>query len=155
MKKDNLIKILLATLLTILTVLSLGDYNFKKEKTELESEYYQAAFNPIELDDLNNLLDNKKSFILFTYNSWCSFNVPCDQIFKEGSNKLGITIFTLPAEQFMQSKLYKTVKYPPSIIIINKGEITNYLDANSNDDLDYYQDVNKFSEWVREYVVFK
>lgn len=48
----------------------------------------------------------------------------------------------------------KSVKYAPSVIIIENGNIISYLDANSDIDLEKYQDVNKFEEWLNNYVNF-
>ena len=50
------------------------------------------------------------------------------------------------------TKFYENVKYAPSVIIIKDGEIVSYLDANSDKDLEKYQDANKFIKWLKEYI---
>ena len=49
---------------------------------------------------------------------------------------------------------YDKVLYAPSLIIIKKGEIIDYLDANSDEDLDKYQDVKKLELWLDNYINF-
>ena len=42
---------------------------------------------------------------------------------------------TIKFEYFKKTKLYKKIKYAPSVIIVNNGKIIDYLDSNKNEDL--------------------
>ena len=97
----------------------------------------------------------KKSFILFTYNPYCSLKIPCDKIFEEYAKNKNITILTIPFDKFKKTEYYKTVKYAPSVIIINKGKIITYLDAEKDKDIKLYQDTNKFGNWIEKYIKLK
>ena len=96
-------------------------------------------------------LDNE-NYILYTYNNYCAFSIPCEDVFKEFMNKYKIDLLSISFEEFKNTKYYKKIKYAPSIIIISKGKILAYLDPNSDDDLDKYQDANKLEEWIKEYI---
>ena len=54
--------------------------------------------------------------------------------------------------EFKNTYLYDTVKYAPSVLIVENNKIIAYLDANKDDDLEKYQDVNKFKDWVNNYI---
>ena len=127
--------------------------NDGKERMYLSNEYYNKGnFIEIKQDDLKNL--NDKTYILFTNNNYCSLNIPCDEIFLEFMKKYQIDFLSMPFNEFKETKYYETVLYAPSVIIISNQKIIAYLDANSNDDLDKYQDVNKFEKWLNKYVYF-
>lgn len=119
----------------------------------LSDKYYNDG-EYIEIT--NNDLENKKdeTYILFTYNNYCSFSVPCDEIFKEVMKKYKIDVLSIPFEEFKNSNFHKQVKFAPSVIIVDKGKIVAYLDPESNNDLDKYQDSNKFEEWLDKYIYF-
>ena len=68
--------------------------------------------------------------------------------------KYKIDFLSIPFDEFKKTDFYKSVKYAPSVIIIENGNIISYLDANSDIDLEKYQDVNKFEEWLNNYVNF-
>ena len=98
------------------------------------------------------MLEYKESFILFVYNDFCSFSIPCDSVFDETSTSLNIQILQIPYRDFKTSKLSSKLKYAPSIMIFEKGKVVDYLDAESDDDYDLYQDVNKFKIWLSKYI---
>lgn len=136
--------------LFIITLLLITGCKEKQiEKFHLNNKYYnEGKFITIKnLDDLKN-----DSYILYTYNNFCTFNVPCEDIFKSYMEKYKIDFYEIPFDDFKKTSLYKEVKYAPSIILIKEGKIVEYLDANSNKDLEKYQDTKKFEEWINKYI---
>lgn len=63
-----------------------------------------------------------------------------------------ISIISIPFEEYKKTTFYKKVKYAPTIILINKGKIIAYLDANNDDDLAKYQDITAFTNWINTYI---
>jgi len=136
--------------LFIITLLLITGCKEKQiEKFHLNNKYYnEGKFITIKnLDDLKN-----DSYILYTYNNFCTFNVPCEDIFKSYMEKYKIDFYGIPFDDFKKTSLYKEVKYAPSIILVKDGKIVEYLDANSNKDLEKYQDTKKFEEWINKYI---
>lgn len=124
-----------------------------KGKIYIEKKYYNnSGLVSTNEGEIKSLLDDKKSFIVFTYNSYCSFSKPCEEVFHSISKELNISILQIPFEEFKNTDLYKTIKYGPSIIIINKGKIYKYLDPNKDEDLNRFQNKEDFSNWLLEYV---
>ena len=122
-----------------------------KEKITLTSKYYKeesGSFIDIKAEDL----PKDENYILYTYNSYCSFPIPCDSIFEAFAEQEHIDIVTIPFKEFKKTDLYPKVKYAPSVIVVKKKKIIAYLDANSDKDKDCYQDVDKFIDWIKNYV---
>lgn len=121
-------------------------------KIYLEDKYYNKyEYIKVKSDEISK----KENFVLFTYNNYCSLKVPCEDIFEEFMKKYNISFLSIPFEEFQDTYLYKTVKYGPSVIVVNKGKIIAYLDANKDEDIEKYQDVDKFKEWISNYIYLK
>ena len=124
-----------------------------KNRFYLEDKYYhQGEFVRINSNDLNEL--KSESYILYTYNSFCVLSISCEDIFQEFMRKYQIDFVSIPFNDFKNTDFYEEVKYAPSIIIVQKGKIVSYLDANSNNDLSKYQDVSEFEKWLDNYIYF-
>lgn len=127
--------------------------NDGKERMYLSNEYYnKGEFIEIKSNDLLDKVND--TYVLFTYNSYCSLPVPCEDIFKSFAKKYDIDFVSIPFEEFKNTKFYETVEYAPSIIIIKNNEIVDYLDANSDKDLNKYQDQKEFESWLDNYIYF-
>ena len=112
--------------------------------------YHKGEFIDTHSNDINNL--NNENYLLFTNNNYCNLAIPCDEIFQKVMSKYKIDILFIPFEEFKNTSFYNTVKFAPSVLIIKNNEIIEYLDAESNEDLDKYQDENKFEEWLNNYI---
>ncbi len=137
----------------VLCILLLFIMGCKKsnEKISLDKKYYNTGeFINVNSEEVSKL--DSENYILYSYNNYCAFSVPCEDIFKEFMNKYKIDFLSIKFEEFKKTKYYKKIKYAPSVIIIGKGKIIAYLDPNSNDDSDKYQDVTKLEEWIKGYV---
>ena len=108
----------------------------------LTSSYYNKG-EFIKVDDLTTL--ESDTYILFTYNNFCNLAVSCDKIFESFMKKYSIDFVSIP---------FETVKYAPSVIIIKDKEVVSYLDANSDEDLDKYQDEEAFESYLNKYIYF-
>ena len=63
-----------------------------------------------------------------------------------------IHILSIPFADFKKSNLYKTVKYAPSILIIENNKVLAYLDADKDEDIEKYQEVEALKEWLEDYI---
>ena len=121
----------------------------KKDRVYLDDEFYgQSKFIKISEEKIEELKDIKSTYVLYTYNNFCTMPIPCEDIFEEFMDKNNISFYSIPFSKFKNTYLHETIKFAPTIAIIKNGKILNYLDANSNKDYDYYQDVNKFTNWM-------
>jgi len=124
----------------------------QKSKFYLTEKYYteEGKFIEVTKEELEAI--KEENYILYTYNNFCRFPIPCDSIFEEFMETYHISFLSLPFTEFKSTSFYPTVKYAPSIIIIKNKKVIAYLDADSDEDMDKYQDVEKLKEWLEEYV---
>ena len=144
--KKNLLGIVLLIVLILLSGCSK-----KEEIIKLSEEYYKEESGSL-VEITSSELPTNKNYILFTYNNYCNFPLPCDEVFKSFVEKENIDILAIPFIEFKKTDLYKTVKYAPSVIIVKDKEVITYLDANSDNDTNKYQDVEEFTNWIKQYV---
>lgn len=134
-------------LLLIVIFLLVGCTN--NSKFYLTDKYYNNGdYIKVTPDEIK---DNE-SLILYTYNNFCALPVHCENIFKEVMEKNKIDVLSIPFDDFKNTKYHSEVKYAPSVIIIKNGDIISYLDANSDKDLEKYQNTTKFEEWLSKYI---
>ena len=117
----------------------------------LNSKYYnKTEFIKVSSTELDKL--SKESFLLFTYNNYCTLKIPCENIFSDFMKEYKVGIVSIKFEDFKNTKYYNDVKYAPSILIIKEGKVIAFLDADSDDDINKYQDVSEFKNWVSKYI---
>lgn len=145
--------IIITIVLTILIIVPAIILNLKYEKFYINDKYYNnGEFIKITSNDLNNLINSKDSFLLYTYNDYCSLEIPCDDIFRSVMAKYKIDMYSIRYEEFEKTDYINKVKYAPSVIIVKNGKIITYLDANKKEDLDRYQDTSSFESWLDKHI---
>ena len=124
-----------------------------KERMYLSDSYYnKGEFIELKSDDLSDKVND--TYLLFTYNNYCSLPIPCEDIFKSFAKKYKIDFISMPFGEFKNTEFYNTVEYAPSVLIIKDNKIVAYLDANSDKDLEKYQDLKEFELWLDKYIYF-
>ena len=124
------------------------------QKFFLDEQYYnQGTFIEITSKDFESL--DSQNYVLFTYNNYCTFSVPCDEIFKEFMEKFDIDFLSMPYEEFKETELHKIVEFAPSVIIVKNWKIIDYLDPEKDKYLDMYQDEWEFEKWILKYIEIK
>ena len=123
------------------------------ERIHLSDKYYnKGKYIGVTSEDLLGL-DNE-TYVIFTYNNYCSFSVPCENVFEDFMKKYDIDFLSIPFAEFKKTKLYETVKYGPSVLIVQEGKVIAYLDANEDEDIKKYEDTTEFEKWMNEYIYF-
>lgn len=123
-------------------------------KIYLDSKFYgKSEFINVKADEFNKINDN--AYVVYTYNSFCSLAIPCENIFKEVMDKYKLTFYSMGIWEAQKTYIYDTVKYAPSIIIIKDKKVIAYLDAESDEDFIRYQDSDEFEKWLDKYIYLK
>ena len=140
-------------ILTFIFLLTGCDNNISNEKFYLDDKYYNEG-NYIEINNeqMEELKEKKESYLLFTYNSYCSFKIPCDNVFENVMKKYKIDMYSIPFELAKETYIKNTIKYAPSVLIINKGKIMAYLDSEKDEDINKFQDEKEFESWLDKYI---
>ena len=138
-------------LLIFIIILLCGCNKKDNNVFSLDSKYYnKTEFIKVSSTELDKL--SKESFLLFTYNNYCTLKIPCENIFSDFMKEYKVGIVSIKFEDFKNTKYYNDVKYAPSILIIKEGKVIAFLDADSDDDINKYQDVSEFKNWVSKYI---
>lgn len=138
--------------LLILVIILLTGCNNRQISLE-DKYYYNSEIVEIDKDGYSNLVNDKENFVMFIYQPMCITSNNFEKILNDFSNEYQITIYKMPYSLVKDTPLIDTIKYYPSFVIFKNGKVVIYLDANSNEDIKYYQDINEFTKWCSEYVV--
>lgn len=145
-------------------------YQYKNEYTalagtdkagEIETKIENASVEGG--NKINQMLDNKESFvILLTNDDFCYSTVEGtgdaeeETTLEQNMYNLGkendLYYYNIGLRIYKKSRLYQEIKYAPSVIIIYKGEILAYTDAESDEDLILSKSKEEFNKWFKSYV---
>jgi len=157
MKKKYFI---LLSLLLIFIIIILIIFIINKKNRNLiileETDYKTGELITLNEDTLKEKENNKDNFIVYIHvPGLCTSEIPFDPLVNEFIEKNGITIYSLPYSILKNTNLSKHIKYSPSLAIIKKGELIDFLDANSDDDYKYYSSEEGLTNWIKSYVKIK
>jgi len=152
MKK--VVKLILCSLLIFLVI------GCKKEEKEIknkifsfEDKYYiEGKFIDLDKETLNNMIENKESFGVFVYQPLCAASSSFNEVLNEFINQYQMSFYKVKYSDIKETNLGKTLKYYPSFIIYKDGELVEYLEADKDEDLEYYKSVDGFKNWITKYV---
>ena len=119
-------KIVIGIIIGIIILCTIGLFinkNQSNKKIYLTKKYYdnkKQVFLQVDEQEIKKL--KEETFLLYTYNSYCKFPVPCDSIFEQFMKDNNITILSIPYEKNKLTDYVKKVKYAPSVLIINKNK---------------------------------
>ena len=123
------------------------------QKITLTDKYYnEGKYIEITSEEINN--NKTENYVIFAYNSYCNFSVPCETVFKKTMEKFKIDFLSIKIDEFKKTYLNKIVKYAPTIIIVKKGKVIAYLDSNKDKDIKKYEDDKQFEKWLNNYIKF-
>lgn len=130
--------------------------NNNKKTFFLENKYYGLkSINEIKIDELNKLIDNKESFAVFIYQPMCITSSDFEEVLNSFLEENQISIYKIAYSDIKDTDIGKSVKYYPSFIIYNKGEMVDFLESNKDEDVNYYSSKEGFSKWFTKYVDLK
>lgn len=122
----------------------------------LEDKYYESSkITEINYDELNTLIDNKESFAVFIYQPMCVNSANFESILLEFLKKNKVSIKKIAFSTIKDTEIGDYIKYYPSFIIYNKGEVVDYLEADKDEDILRYTEVDEFTKWFTSYVKIK
>lgn len=131
--------------------------------SDKEKEKHDKCFLDVEnllkkkAQYVDALLDKKASFIIKLYpGSTCYSGSLGNNIFDNFGtfvDKYKIYSYQIGLGVFKYTKLSSQVKYAPSVVIINKGQLMAYTDPNNDTKL--IKDYNEFENWITQYIIVK
>lgn len=139
--------------ITVLILIAVGGLAFwlTPRDFHLNAQFYgNDTVTEIDVTELETLIDQKSSFLLFAYQSSCSTSDDFAAVLKDFAQEYSISLLEISFTALKQSQLVEGLKYYPSAVIYRDGQVVNFLDADSNTDLPAYQTVDGFVHWLSE-----
>ena len=146
--------------LLLLPILLLASCNKTTTYPFYLNEKYYNEYNVIDLtsiDDFKALEKEKESFAIYVYLPGCLTCNAFKPILNEYLEQKEITIYSISYTKVKEKSntIKSNISYAPSVALFNEGELVTYLDALSNEHIDYYSSVEGFSSWFETYVYLK
>lgn len=107
----------------------------KNQKFYLEDKYYANPIaKEVELSNIEDLIKNKESFVVFIYQPLCTTSYSLSKIIDSYSKEMGLSYYTIQYSKIKDTETFAFIKYYPSFVIFKKGKMVDFLDAESDDD---------------------
>lgn len=130
--------------------------NGGSQQFKLDNEYY-AASESIDIDKeaYEKLVSEKKSFVVLIDKPGCTTtakmrenmaNFPYDTQFK---------YYRMMWNEVKKSSLHDKVKFTPSVAIVKSGEVYKWLQADKDEDTEYFNSGDALRDWIRKYILFE
>lgn len=152
-------QIIIGFTILFIIVLIIGFLFFRNNNLKpffLEDKYYgDNAVNEIGIDEINKLIDNKDSFVVFVYQPMCIASSDFESVLNDFFLSKKISIYKIAFSDIKDTKIGEKIKYYPSFIIYNKGKIVDFLESDKDEDTVFYTSSEGFEKWFGKYVKLK
>lgn len=155
MKKKCFI-VLLGIIVLIAIILFRLPINKTESRFYLEGEYYGSnTMMETSVDELNNLINKRESFVVFVYQPMCSASLNFEEVLSDFFKDHPISIYKIAFSNIKDTSISKNIKYYPSFIIYNQGKVVDFLEADKDEDVEFYTSKKGFEKWFTNYVLLK
>ena len=107
----------------------------------------------VELVNVQELLDEKKSFVVFIDQNGCKTADRLREFVTDYVKEEKVSIYKMMFSEMKKTVLNDYIKYYPSIAIIERGEVKYFLRADADEDAEEYNNYEVFKKWMGEHLV--
>ena len=130
---------------------------FDNTKVVLDAEYICKETCDEELMDLDvagyeGMTTAKKTSVIFVDQNGCTTADRLRGFIMDYAREKGIKVNKIMFEQVKETSLHDNVKYYPSVVILNKGNVIGWLKADSDEDAEAYNNYDAFKAWMGKYL---
>ena len=124
---------------------------FDDKKVDIDEEYRgNSGIVDISVEEYESLVEGKRSFIVLVDQNGCNTADKMRDFASRYSEKNSIGIYRIMFEKMKNTSLSDSVKYYPSVVVIDDGEVSTYLKADSDDDAEIYNNYDSFEAWMNK-----
>lgn len=153
MKKKWLIISVVALILVVAAIVVFLIFQNRDKTFSLESKYYNTGEKiVINTPELEELINNKESFVVFVSQDMCLASSSFEVVINEFLEEYPITIYEINYSESKESDLGDFLEHYPSFIIYKNGKVVDFLDANADEDTEYYKTADGLESWLTTYV---
>ena len=135
-----------------------GYFLFKSQEPKtfrLENELYgDSEAIDIKKDDYEKMISEKKSFIVMVDKPDCYTTADMRERMASFPEDMQFKYYRIMWGEAKESSIHDYVKFVPSVAIVRKGEVVDYLDADSDDDTSKYNEAQALQDWIKSYIAF-
>lgn len=152
MKKKIIIGFLVLTILVI-SIISMLFINKNVKTFYLDDDYYGSSeIIEIGKDELDDLINKKESFAVFVYQPMCVTSADFESVLYSFFENKKISIYKISFSSIKNTEIGDIIKYYPSFIIYNEGKMVDFLEADKDEDVEFYTSEKGFEKWFTKYV---
>ena len=153
MKKKWLIISIVALIIVVAAIVVFLIFQNQSKIFSLESKYYNTGEKiEINTSELEELINDKESFVVFVSQDMCLASSNFEVVINDFLEEYPITIYEINYSELKESDLGDFLEYYPSFVIYKNGKMVDFLDANADEDTDYYKTKEGFKNWFTQYV---
>ncbi len=134
-------------------------YLFKSQEPKtfrFENELYgDSEAIDIKKDDYERMISEKKSFVVMVDKP--DFYTTADMCERMASfpEDMQFKYYRIMWGEAKESSIHDYVKFVPSVVIVRKGEVVDFLDADSDDDTPKYNEAQAYKIGSRAILLFR
>lgn len=123
-------------------------------KVVLGEEYYGefTDFNKLSAEEYEGLIEKKDSFIVFVDQAGCETADRTREFVRDWATEKKIKVQRIMFSEMKETSLHDSVRYYPSVVVINEGRVRVFLRADSDADAKMYNDYDSFKNWIEKYL---
>lgn len=153
MKKKWLIISIVALIIVVATIVVFLIFKNQSKIFSLESKYYNTGEKiEINISELEELISDKESFVVFVSQDMCLASSNFEVVINDFLEEYPITIYEINYSELKESDLGDFLEHYPSFVIYKNGKMVDFLDANADEDTDYYKTADGLRSWLTTYI---
>lgn len=150
-------KRLLATISSIIAIAVAGLIAFiviSESKFRVEEEYYDdGIIEKISAQDLETLVNNKESFLLFVSQQDCRTADDFRKVIQSYIASTPLHVFETSFSDLKSTNIASEVRFYPSFLVFKNGKLVRYLRADSDDDVPAYTTKDGLESWLKQVII--
>ena len=124
---------------------------YDPSKTDVDVDPRPSDTNIITLNELGEI-DETGPYAVSVYLPGCSSCVAFKPVLEEFAASKQIPVYEISLDEVRFEEDFKDISFTPSLVLFKDGERLAFLDAGSDEDIEYYTDCEKLSTWIAEYL---
>ena len=153
MKKKWLIISVVVLILVVAAIVVFLIFQNQNKIFSLESKYYNTGEKiEINISELEELISDKESFVVFVSQTMCLASSNFEVVINDFLEEYPITIYEINYSELKESDLGDFLEHYPSFVIYKNGKVVDFLDANADEDTDYYKTADGLRSWLTTYI---
>ena len=132
--------------------------NFEFENTSTTIFYVSSWFTNGEYyffaDNYKEIINSKGIKLIYVYLKGCSACNSFKTIINDVNLYNDLDIYQIEFKQLSSINNLKStdIKYAPSLIVLEDGNVLDYLESSSDEDKEYYKEAISLSKWLSNYM---